>query len=126
MNAVDPWGLKLTSGQSAAVAVASSAAAFTASLIGSPAAGAAAGALVGALGTLVAEASDGDFDLSWKDLLNNTASGAIGGYAGGVLGELGKAAEGIRAGWGMMGALGGFAIDAALYGSDPLLGNPCE
>jgi RHS repeat-associated protein len=121
VNFIDPDGLrKLTFGQNAIVTVVSSAAAMGASFVGTPVAGAAAGATVG---VLLTAAMGGDSDDMW----NNGISGALGGLGGGVLGNLGKSAAGLKPGVGQaMGFLGGELLDGALLGSEPLVGDPCE
>lgn len=89
INFIDPFGLKLSSGQNAAVAAASAIAGFVGSAVGTPALGAIAGSATGAL---LSYALGGDV----VDVANNAISGAITGAAGGLFGEL-VAAAGVRA-----------------------------
>ena len=115
---IDPLGLRLSSGQNAAVATVGAVAGFVGSIIAGPAGGAIAG---GVTGFALSMALGGDA----IDVANNTISGVVTGAAGGLFGEL-VAAAGTR-------AIGleafGFLIDLAAYGGDPLLGrdnSPCN
>jgi len=83
---------------------------FIGATLGTPAAGAVAG---GFTGFALSIALGGDA----IDIINNTASGPISGAAGGLFGQLVKAAGAKAAGHGIF-ALG---IDALLYGGDPLI-----
>ena len=118
VNMIDPLGLRLSSGQNAAVATVGAVAGFVGSIIAGPAGGAIAG---GVTGFALSMALGGDA----IDVANNTISGVVTGAAGGLFGEL-VAAAGTR-------AIGleafGFLIDLAAYGGDPLLGrdnSPCN
>ena len=108
VNLIDPLGLRLSSGERAAVATASAVAGFIGATLGTPAAGAAAG---GFTGFALSIALGGDA----IDVVNNTTSGAISGAAGGLFGQLVKAAGAKAAGHGIF----SFGIDLLLYGGDP-------
>ena len=119
VNFIDPWGLRLSPTQNMTVTVISSVAAIAGSAIGTPAFGSLTGELAGALSSAF---MGGDS----TDIINNAFSGALGGYAGGILGNIGKAASAIRPGATALDFFGGMGIDAILYGADPLIDRPCE
>ena len=106
----DPLGLRLSPGERTAVATASAVVGFIGATLGTPAAGAAAG---GFTGFALSIALGGDA----IDVINNTASGALSGAAGGLLGQLVKEAGAKAAGHGIF----SFGIDFLLYGGDPLI-----
>lgn len=83
---------------------------FIGATLVTPAAGAAAG---GFTGFVLSIALGGDA----IDVINNTTSGAISGAAGGLIGQLVKAAGAEAAGHGIF----SFGIDLLLYGGDPLI-----
>jgi RHS repeat-associated protein len=107
----DPLGLRLSPGERAAVATASAVPGFIGATLGTPATGAITGGFTGFALSIIVLGGDA------INVINNTASGALSGAAGGLLGQLVKEVGAKAAGHGIF----SFGIDFLLYGGDPLI-----